>query len=172
MACAAENVGNVPRLPLSGRGTIVILQQSTEPLTRLNAVVARRLGRSRRDQLIVQALMVALMMIVLDEFVDSSPERPFTDENHPVQTGFLDRPDEPLRERVEIRRTGRQADHLHAGGGERLAERQGEQRIASWIKKRLPVRTPSLASVRLRLIWPIQTESGSDVIPAVPRETR
>ena len=108
---------------------MVILQQSSEPLTRHNAAVAARLGRYRRDQLIAQALMVAFVMIVLDEFADGSPERPFTDENHPVQTGFLDRPNEPLRERIEIRGTGRQADHLHSCGGERLAERQREQRI-------------------------------------------
>src|SRR4030095_2551167 len=77
-----------------------------------------------------QALMVAFMMIVLNEFGDSSPERPFTDENHAVETGFLDRPDEPLRERVEVGGTGRQADHLHAGSGESFAVRPREQWIA------------------------------------------
>ena len=73
--------------------------------------------------------MVPFVMIVLDEFADGSPKRPFTDENHPVQAGFLDRPHEALRVRVEIRGTRRQADHLHACGGERLAERHREQRI-------------------------------------------
>ena len=47
--------------------------------------------------------MIAFAMIVLDELVDRSPERCFTDENHPVQAGFLDRPYEALRVRVEIR---------------------------------------------------------------------
>ena len=104
-------------------GSVVILQQSTEPLTRQNAPVADRPRRHWHDQLIAQTLMIPFVMIVLDEFGDGSPERPFTDENHPVQAGFLDRPYEPLRVRIEIRRTGRQADHLHACGGKRLAER-------------------------------------------------
>jgi hypothetical protein len=34
--------------------------------------------------------VVALDVIVLDELTDGSPERPFPDENHAVQTGFLD----------------------------------------------------------------------------------
>jgi len=164
----AETVGDVPRLSPSGGGAIVVLQQSTEPLTRLNAVVAARVGCYRRDQLIAQALMVAFVVIVLDEFGDGSPERPFTDENHSVQTGFLDRPYEPLRERVEVGRTRRQANHLYAAGGsERLANASVNSGSRSWIKKRLPVRKPSLTSVRLRLIWPIQAESGADVIPAM-----
>lgn len=34
-----------------------------------------------------------------------------------------------------------------------------------WIKKRVPVRKPSLAFVTLRTTWVIQVESDSDVIP-------
>jgi len=93
---------------------MVILQQSTEPLPRHNAAVAARLGRDRRDQLIAQALMIAFVMIVLDEFADGSAERRFTDQNHLVQTGFFDRSNEPLRERIEIRGTRRQADRLYS----------------------------------------------------------
>jgi len=110
-------------LPMSCGGSVIVLQQSTEPLTRQNAAVADGLGRHRHDQLIAQALMVAFAMVVLDELADGSPERPFTDENHPIQAGFLDRPYEALRVRVEIRGTGRQADDLNACGGECLAER-------------------------------------------------
>ena len=55
------------------------------------------------DQLIAQTLMIPFAMIVLDEFADGSPERPFTDENQPVEAGFLDRPYEPFRVRVQSR---------------------------------------------------------------------
>ena len=119
----------VSGLPMSCGGSVIVLQQSTEPLTRQNAAVAVCQGRYRHDQLIAQALMVAFAMIVLDELANGSPEGRFTDKNDPVQAGFLDRPNEALRVRVEIRGTGRQADDLNACGGECLAERHGEQRI-------------------------------------------
>ena len=73
--------------------------------------------------------MVPFAMIVLDELGDGSPERPFTDENQPIEAGFLNCPYESFRVRVEIRGTGRQADDLNAGGRECLPERRGEQRI-------------------------------------------
>jgi len=90
--------------PMSRGGSVIILQQATEPLTRQNAAVADGLGGHRHDQLIAEALMVAFAMIVLDELPDGSPERPFTDENHPIQTGFLDRPYEALRVCVGVGR--------------------------------------------------------------------
>ena len=37
----------------------------------------------------------------------------------------------------------------------------------SWIRKRLPLRQPSLVSVTLRLTWLIHAASGSDAIPAI-----
>src|SRR5712691_13099085 len=146
--------------PMSRGGSVIVLQQATEPLTRQNAAVADGLGGHRHDQLIAQALMVAFAMIVLDELPDGSPERPFTDENHPIQTGFLDRPYEALRVCVEIRGTGRQADHLNACGGECPAKRDGEQRIPIVDQKALARQKTSLASVTLRLTWLIQAESG------------
>ena len=70
--------------------------------TGLSAVVAA-VRRQRHDQLIAQALMVTFAMIVFDELGHGSAQRRFTDENHPVQTGFLDGSNETLREGVEIR---------------------------------------------------------------------
>ena len=116
-------------MPVSRGGSVIVLRQSTEPLTRQNAAVADGLGRHLHDHLIAQALMVAFAMIVLDELANGSPEGRFTDKNDPVQAGFLDRPYEALRVHVEIRGTRRQADDLNACGGECLAERHGEPRI-------------------------------------------
>jgi hypothetical protein len=95
---------NARRLPLSRGGSVVVLQQASEPFTRQNATVADGRGRYRYDQLIAQALMVPFVMIVLDEFADGTPKRLFTDENHPVQARFLDHPDEALRVRVGVSR--------------------------------------------------------------------
>ena len=81
------------------------------------------------DQLIARPLMIPFVMIVLNELGDGSSERPFTDENQPVEAGFLDCPDEPFRVRVETRGMRRQANDPNACGGECLAERDGEQRI-------------------------------------------
>jgi hypothetical protein len=54
--------------------------------------------------------MVALVMVVLDEFVNDGPQRAFANKNQLIQTRFLDGPDEAFRVRVQIGRTGRQAD--------------------------------------------------------------
>ena len=119
--------GNVDE-PSRG-GTMVILQQSSKPLTRQHATVVDGRVCDGHDQLIAQALMIAFAMIVLDELGDGSPERRFTEENHPVQAGFLDRPNEALRVCVEIRGTGRQTDDLNTCCEECLAERLCEQWI-------------------------------------------
>jgi hypothetical protein len=87
---------------------VVVLQQATEPLARQNAAVADDPGDRRHDQPIVQPLIVAFAMVVLDELADGSPKRRLN-ENQPIQAGFLDRPYEALRVRIEIRGTGRQA---------------------------------------------------------------
>jgi hypothetical protein len=79
-----------------------------------DAAVVDAVGRQRHDQLIAGALMVAFAMVMLDELGNSSTQRRFTDENHPVEAGFLDCSNETLRVRVEIRRTRREANDLDA----------------------------------------------------------
>jgi hypothetical protein len=104
---------------------------------------------------------------VLDEFGDGSPERPFTDENQPVEAGFLDGPYEPFREGVEIWRVSRQADNLNVCGGESLAECDGEQRIPI-VDQIALARQKAVAGIRhVATYLVIQAESGSDVIPAI-----
>jgi hypothetical protein len=70
--CAAMIVtveGRVLRVSLRG-GLVIVLQQTAEPLTTHHAPVARRWSHSGEDQSVVQALVVALEMIVLDELTD------------------------------------------------------------------------------------------------------
>ena len=59
--------------------------------------------------------MVAFAVIVLNEFVNGGPKRPFAHEDQLVQTRFLDRPNKAFRVGIEIGRTGRQADGFDAG---------------------------------------------------------
>ncbi len=88
---------------LSRGGSVIVLQQSTEPLTRQNAPVAERPRRQWHDQLIAQTLMIPFAMIVLDELGDGSSERPLPDANQPVQADSL------------IVRTNRAANALRLG---------------------------------------------------------
>ena len=80
------DVDGVRQPPLLRGGSVVVLQQATESLAGENAIVADGVDRrGRHDQPIAQPLMVTFAMIVLDKLADGSPERVFTDENHPVQ---------------------------------------------------------------------------------------
>jgi len=108
---------------------MVVLQQATEPLARHHAPFAFRLGRYGQNQLIVQALMVPLVMIMRHELAHRPPERPLTNENQAVQTRFFDASYEALRVRVEIRGTGWQSDRFNTRAGQCLAERDREERI-------------------------------------------
>jgi hypothetical protein len=132
---------------------VIVLQQSTEPLTRQHAPVADRPRRQWHDQLIAQTLMIPFVMIVFDELGDGLLERWFTDENDAIQAGFLDGRYEALGVRMEIGGMGRQAHDLHAAAASVSRNATVNSGSRSWIKKRLPVRKPSVASVRLRLTW-------------------
>jgi hypothetical protein len=48
------------------------------------------------------------------------------EDQHPVQTLTADGPDEPLRNRVRLRRLDRRADHLHALGSQDLIKAGAE----------------------------------------------
>jgi hypothetical protein len=61
--------GARPASQLRG-GLVIVLQQTAEPLTAHNAPVARRWSHSRENQAVVQALVAALDVIVLDEVTD------------------------------------------------------------------------------------------------------
>jgi len=56
-----------------GGGSVVVIQQSTQPRTTLNRPVAASRRLDGDEQPVVQALMVPFVMIVLDEFVDDVP---------------------------------------------------------------------------------------------------
>ena len=61
--------GRVLRVSLRGR-PVIVLQQTAEPLTTHDAPVAWRRSHNGEDQPVVQALVVALDVIMLDELTD------------------------------------------------------------------------------------------------------
>jgi hypothetical protein len=90
-------------------------------------VVSRR--RQRCEQFAVDALMVALEVVVLDEFSDGALKMSLN-EQHFVQALALDRQHEPLGVRVQVRTVRRQLDVFDARAAEYLAELMREERIA------------------------------------------
>jgi hypothetical protein len=79
----------------------------------------RPVAASRRldgeEQTIAHALMVAFVMVVVNEFVNDSPDRPLPNEDQLIQARFLDGPHEAFRVRVEIGPTRRQPDGFDTG---------------------------------------------------------
>jgi hypothetical protein len=90
------------------------------------------------EQSVAHALMVAFVMVVLDEFMNRIPQRAFANEDQSIQTRFLDRPHEAFRVRVEIGRTGWQADGFDTGGRQGVNKRVGEPWIAVMQEEALP----------------------------------
>jgi hypothetical protein len=56
----------------------------------------------RDDQTVLKTLVVALEVIVGNEFVDRLPQRTLSEQDHPLQAGFFDRPDKPFRVGIQI----------------------------------------------------------------------
>ena len=83
-----------------------------------------------KNQPISQPLMIALMVVVLDEFADYAAQRALADEDHTLDAGLLDGPDEAFRMGVQIGRPGRQSHRCDTGGRERVVDGAAEEWIA------------------------------------------
>src|SRR5262249_12564700 len=55
-----------------------------------------RMLRLGTDQCIIQTLVVALVTVMRHEFRSRFPHRPLAEQDHPLQTGFLDRTYKPF----------------------------------------------------------------------------
>ena len=60
------------------------------------------MGLIRQDQPIAETLVVALAMIMHNEFVNRFAQCAFTEENHALQAGFLDAAYKSLRMGVQV----------------------------------------------------------------------
>jgi hypothetical protein len=90
-------------------GAVVVAQEATEALatrSRIGVVVDRR--GDRGDQSAVEALVVPLEMVVLDELRDREPEVALTERNELAQALGLEREHKPLGDRVQVGALGRE----------------------------------------------------------------
>ena len=88
---------------ISRRGAVVIVQHSAQPLAAQHCSRMTRLAFIWHDQPVAETLVVSLAVIVRREFVDRLPQRAFTEEDHPVQAGFLDGSNKALRLGIGVR---------------------------------------------------------------------
>src|SRR5438105_630910 len=84
----------------------VVFQEPAEPFTTLHRALTRRvLADERKEQHVVFALVIPLMMKMLDILRQHMAERRFPEENHPRQTLLLNRAHPALRVGVQIWRS-------------------------------------------------------------------
>jgi hypothetical protein len=113
----------------SSRLAIVIAEQSPEAFTapdRTSVATPIRLGG---NQIIAEALMIALLMIMLQVWGKHHVERPFPQQEHLLEGFLFDRPNEPLGERVQIRTAWWQEERLYATLFEKRIECPCEVRV-------------------------------------------
>jgi hypothetical protein len=66
------------------------------------------------DQPVAEPLLVPLPVVVRRELVERTDEAPFAEQDQSVQALLTNRPHEPLRVGVGVRRLERRQDHAHA----------------------------------------------------------
>lgn len=92
---------NAPQLDLC-RAAMIVLQQPAQPLAALDWPVALSHEFVGIDDSVVESLVVPFGVIVLGELLDRALQHPRTKQDHPVETLFFDRADEPLGIRIEV----------------------------------------------------------------------
>jgi len=65
------------------------------------------------NQLVTNALMIPLCMVVGDELRNRASQMPFPEQDHALEARFLDRPNESLRVRIAVRCTERRPNDSH-----------------------------------------------------------
>lgn len=85
--------------------------------------------RRRLDDLIVQALMRAFGMVMLNIFSNKIPEMAFTKDQHAVQVLALDTPNESLDQRIQVGSHGQGFDGINTRIFEYPPELPGKNRI-------------------------------------------
>jgi len=114
----------------SGSGAVVVVQHSAQALAALHLTCVFEMASFRTDELVCQALMIALAVIMRNKVLNGCPQRLLTEEDQAVQTGFLDAAHKPLRVGVQIRRPRWEFHRLHSGAGNHRQEPGREQRVA------------------------------------------
>ena len=76
------------------------------------------------------------------EFSNPSAQRTLAEENHPLQTRFLDTAYESLRIGVQVRRMRWQRHGLHSSVGKHIQKPRREQRVAVMKEVALSIQNP------------------------------
>jgi hypothetical protein len=79
---------------------MIVTVHSAESLTSFDSGVRFTNGAERPQQAVFKPLMITLVMIVGHKLCDRVAKRRLSEEDHPIQTFFLDGTDKSLRERV------------------------------------------------------------------------
>ena len=69
----------------SGRGAIVVVQQAAQALAPLDLACVVQMAHLWTDELVRQALMISLSMIMGDEILHGAPQRLLAEEDEAVQ---------------------------------------------------------------------------------------
>lgn len=91
------------------RGTIVVVQHATDPLASTKRSVSSG-PREWLNQLVPDALMVTLDVVVRHELGYRATKMPLPQQDHAIEALLFDRPHEPLRIRVAVRSSERRAN--------------------------------------------------------------
>ncbi len=84
----------------------------------------------RFDQRVFETLVVALSMIMMNEFGYRSSQRLLAEENHPIETFAFYRKNKPFHVSVQVRRTVRQANDSSSGIVDEFSKLRGELLVA------------------------------------------
>jgi hypothetical protein len=91
--------GALPEFGSSRSVAIVIVQHAAEALPSLDIAYITDVARFWADEVIRQALVIALAMME-DEVLNGCSQRLFAEEDHAIQAGLLDGTNKSLRVRV------------------------------------------------------------------------
>jgi hypothetical protein len=88
---------------ISRRGAVVVVQHATQTLPPLDHTCFSKRAWLWADYPVGQALVVALSMVMQNELSNPCAQRALTEQDHPLQAGFLDAAYESLGRRVGVR---------------------------------------------------------------------
>lgn len=81
---------------------MIVLEQSAKPLSTFDLSVNASDFFTRLNDRVAQSLVIALMLVVLQELIDRIAHRTLPEEDHTIQALVLQTAHEPLNKRIEI----------------------------------------------------------------------
>jgi hypothetical protein len=144
-----------------------LMQEPSKPVatSERRLVVFRRC--QRREEQVVQTLVVPFEMVVLDELAHGAAKMSLTERDQLVQALGLDRQHEALGVCVQVETARRKLDAFDSRSAKDVAELVGKERIPIVDRYRMSLRNPSTLSVRFRATCFIHAPCGWCTIPAM-----